>query len=117
MDAADRPELAHRSVLKTHLEDLSIWDHGRVGPSDVEVTLHELPEAAPVHLRVVSPVHLRHVVPLDLADAVQGDIASKGHREIVAQRKNLSTLYQEHPTSGTCLHGRTMGKQRHEAIA
>lgn len=43
---------------------LRIRNHDRsVGPGDVEVALEELPEAAPVHGRLVAAVHLPEVVP------------------------------------------------------
>ena len=71
--------------MECYLENLSIGHHGRVGASNVKIALHELPEAATIHLRVVSAVHLGHVVALDLAHAVQGHISGKGNREVISQ--------------------------------
>ena len=66
-----------------HLEDFRVRDHGGVGARNVNVTLVELPEAAPRHLGLVPSVHLGNVVPLHVGDSVLSHIASKGHCQVI----------------------------------
>ena len=69
--------------MRQHLEDFRVWHHGWVGASNVQITLIELPEAAPSHLRLVSPVHLGNVIPLHVGDGMLSHIPRKGHGQIL----------------------------------
>ncbi len=84
IEEAARHHHTHLRMM-CYLENLRIWHHGGVGAGNVKIALHELPEAAAVHLRVVSAVHLCHVIALDLAHAVQGHIPGKGDCEVISQ--------------------------------
>lgn len=80
-----------------YLENLGIRDHGGINTSNVQITLVELPEATPGHLRLIPPVHFGNVVPLDVGDGILSHIPRKGHRQVVPAPKQLAGL------SGTSL--------------
>lgn len=77
------------------LEDLSIWEHGVVGPCNIEIALVEFSVSSLGHVWLISSVDLGDLVPLDILDIFQGHIPGEWHSQIVSEREEFSTLIFE----------------------
>lgn len=79
-------EISHVQASQNVSDDskhFSVWDHRRVGSSDIEITLVELSESTLLHLGLVTTVDLSNHESLDARETVFSNISGEGDSQVI----------------------------------